>query len=167
MDWTFGGALEQPDGALLTDDPFPHGRQSTARLGPCPRGAGLITILRHDAATPSAAVPRWRRRQGLEAEALPDDRPNALGDELRVVVPVDHDPAPIRTECAIGVAHRGVELGAGSFEAVTRRVAPGRRDRLVDVEHDDDVGLQATGRPAVQLVHPLDAESAADSLVRQ
>src|SRR6266487_2419787 len=97
----------------------------------------------------------------LEAEVLPDDRPDALGDELRVVVPVDHDPSPIRTECAIRVAHRGVELGAGSFEAVTRRVAPGRRDRLVDVEHDDDVGLQAAGRPAVQLLHVLDAESTA------
>src|SRR6266702_5549795 len=103
MHRTFGGALEQPDGALLTDDPFPHGRQSTAQPV----------------------------KRGLEAEALPDDRPDALRDDLRVVVPVDHDPASIRTECAVGVAHGGVELGAGSFEAVTRRVTPGRGDRLV------------------------------------
>ena len=64
MDWTFGGALEQPDGALLTDDPFPHGRQSTARLQPCPRGAGLISILRHDADTPPAAVSEMAKTPG-------------------------------------------------------------------------------------------------------
>jgi hypothetical protein len=74
---TLRGALEQPDGALLTDDPIPHSRQSTAQLlwGVVADwlnidatlggagvllmfgiGAGLISILRHEAPASPVAV---------------------------------------------------------------------------------------------------------------
>src|SRR5215216_3541275 len=104
---------------------------------------------------------------GLEAEARPHDLPDAFPHDLDVGVPVDHDPPPIHAERAVCVPYRGVELGPGPFEPVTWRVTPGRRDRVVDVEDDDDVGLQAADRPAVQLLDLLYAESASDALIRQ
>jgi hypothetical protein len=54
----------------------------------------------------------------LEAEALAHHRPDAIRDDLRLVVPVEHDPAPIRTQCAVGLPHRVVELGAGPLQPI-------------------------------------------------
>jgi hypothetical protein len=100
-----------------------------------PRWRGGATDVRHRCRPHLDSSPRRRRAsrcgprgaedaRGLEAEALPDDRPDTLRDDLRVVVPVEHDPAPIRTEYAIGAAHRGVELGPGPLEPIAGSGAP-------------------------------------------
>src|SRR5262249_59937897 len=100
----------------------------------------------------SAGVARSAGLDALETEAFPHDVPNLVGDRARVGIAVQHDPAAFSGELPVGVADGGVELGACALQPVAGRRAAGLCDLVVDVGHDDEIRVEAAGRPAVDAV---------------
>ena len=127
------------------------------------------------------------RAAALDRPLLADDVRSNIGAALRAVraIGCDGRPDPVRrprracrcastsTQPRSGASSRYAARTAAwnSAPARSNRSRVGRDPRLGDVvgevEHDDDVGLEAAGRERARALDRVDAEPARDALVRE